>query len=133
MVEEALQWLGNHREDESPFYINIWFHEPHKIEAAPDSLKNRHIKNQAYYGCIENMDYAVGKLMKFLTENNMDENTIIIFTSDNGLITKALFKPDEGVPLRSYEVAMNYIESTTTTKGLAIQAFLNEKEYQSTS
>ena len=37
----------------------------------------------------------------------------------------------EGVPLRSYEIAMNYIESTTTTKGLAIQAFLNEKEYQS--
>jgi len=37
----------------------------------------------------------------------------------------------EGVPLRSHEVAMNYIESTTTTKGLAIQAFLNEKEYQS--
>ena len=37
----------------------------------------------------------------------------------------------EGVPLRSHEVAMNYIESTTTTKGLTIQAFLNEKEYQS--
>jgi hypothetical protein len=37
----------------------------------------------------------------------------------------------EGVPLQSYEIAMNYIESTTTTKGLAIQAFLNEKEYQS--
>jgi len=36
-----------------------------------------------------------------------------------------------GVPLRSHEIAINYIESTTTTKGLAIQAFLNEKEYQS--
>jgi len=40
-------------------------------------------------------------------------------------------KNREGVPLRSYEVAMNYIESTTTSTGLAIQAFLNEKEYQS--
>ena len=36
----------------------------------------------------------------------------------------------EGVPLRSYEVAMNYIESTTTAKGLEIKAFLNEKQYQ---
>jgi hypothetical protein len=36
----------------------------------------------------------------------------------------------EGVPLRTYEVAMNYIESTKTTKGLAIKAFLNQKEYQ---
>jgi len=36
-----------------------------------------------------------------------------------------------GVPLRSHEIAINNIKSTTTTKGLAIQAFLNEKEYQS--
>jgi hypothetical protein len=36
----------------------------------------------------------------------------------------------EGVPLRTYQVAMNYIESTNTTKGLAIKAFLNQKEYQ---
>jgi hypothetical protein len=35
----------------------------------------------------------------------------------------------EGVPLRSYEVAMNYIESTTTAQGLEIKAFLNHKEY----
>ena len=86
VVEEAMQWLDKHREDESPFYINIWFHEPHTKVAAPDSFKNRHKNNKSYYGCIENMDYAVGRLMKFLTENNMDENTIIIFTSDNGSI-----------------------------------------------
>ena len=36
-----------------------------------------------------------------------------------------------GVPLRSYEVAMNYIESTTTAKGLEIKVFLNKKEYHS--
>jgi hypothetical protein len=36
----------------------------------------------------------------------------------------------EGVPLQTYEVAMNYIESTNTAKGLAIKAFLNQKEYQ---
>lgn len=36
----------------------------------------------------------------------------------------------EGVPLCSYEIAMNYIESTTTLKGLTIQVFPNEKVYQ---
>jgi len=35
----------------------------------------------------------------------------------------------EGVPLRSYEVVINYIESTTTAQGLEIKAFLNQKEY----
>ncbi len=84
VVEEAMLWLNRHKEDQNPFYINIWFHEPHEKMAAPDSLKNRHQKNQAYYGCIENMDYAVGKLMKYLKDNGLDENTLIIFTSDNG-------------------------------------------------
>ena len=84
VVEEAIEWLGERKEDENPFYINIWFHEPHYKQAAPDSLKNKHEKNQAYYGCIENMDYAVGKLMTYLKENGMDENTIILYTSDNG-------------------------------------------------
>lgn len=36
----------------------------------------------------------------------------------------------QGVPLRSYELAMNYINTTTTKKGLTVKAFLNEKEYE---
>ncbi len=36
----------------------------------------------------------------------------------------------EGVPLRTYEIAMKYIESTTTLNGLSIKAFLNDKKYQ---
>lgn len=36
----------------------------------------------------------------------------------------------QGVPLRSNEIAMKYIESTTTLSGLSIQVFLNEKNYQ---
>lgn len=35
-----------------------------------------------------------------------------------------------GVPLRSYELAMNYINTTTTKKGLSVKAFLHEKEYE---
>lgn len=36
-----------------------------------------------------------------------------------------------GVPLRTIGIAKNYIETTTTKKGLKIKAFLNYKEYQS--
>ena len=35
-----------------------------------------------------------------------------------------------GVPLRSYELAMNYINTTTTKKGLTVKAYLHEKEYE---
>jgi len=83
VVGEALGWLEN-RNKENPFYMSIWFNEPHEKVAAPDSLKNRHQYNQAYYGAIENMDLAVGKMTKYLQDNDLAENTIVIFTSDNG-------------------------------------------------
>lgn len=52
--------------------------------AAPEELKKRHAINPEYYGCIENMDIAIGKLMNYLKEQNLEDNTIVIFASDNG-------------------------------------------------
>ncbi len=84
VVDEAMMWLDKNGKGNNPFYINVWFNEPHEKCAAPDSLANRHKYNQQYYGCIENMDYAVGRLMKYLEKTGLDENTLILFSSDNG-------------------------------------------------
>jgi arylsulfatase A len=84
VVDEALQWLNKNNNRETPFYINIWFNEPHLKVAAPEELTKRHEYNAEYYGAIENMDIAVGRLMDYLKKNNLTENTIVIFTSDNG-------------------------------------------------
>lgn len=84
VVGEALEWLKTVKHSENPFYIDVWFHESHEKVAAPDSLAEKHAYNKKYYGCIENMDIAVGKLRTFLKENGMDKNTIIMFSSDNG-------------------------------------------------
>jgi arylsulfatase A-like enzyme len=50
------------------------------------SLKGR-LQNsiRKYYRLIEGMDYAVGKIMGELKAQNLDENTIILFLSDNGM------------------------------------------------
>ena len=42
-------------------------------------------KNRAtYYGCVTMLDHHIGRLMKYLRQNNLQENTIVVFTSDNG-------------------------------------------------
>jgi hypothetical protein len=35
-----------------------------------------------------------------------------------------------GVPLRSYDIMLNYIRNTTTRQGLKVDAILNKKEYE---
>lgn len=84
VVDEALQWLDKEKDNEAPFYIDIWFNEPHLKVAAPEELTKRHKYNKEYYGAIENMDIAVGRLMDYLKQNDLIKNTIVIFTSDNG-------------------------------------------------
>ncbi len=43
------------------------------------------VNEGGFYGdVIEEIDYSVGRIMKTLRENGLDENTYVIFTSDNG-------------------------------------------------
>ncbi len=87
VMDEALAWLERgkfSKSSDQPFYLNVWFNEPHMKVAAPEELTQRHTYNQEYYGAIENMDLAIGRLLSYLEENNLAENTLIIFTSDNG-------------------------------------------------
>lgn len=88
VVDEALQWLQNRREDQ-PFYLQVSFHEPHEPIASPSALVEKYLaitqnENQAqYFANVENMDRAVGRLLTYLKQNH-HENTLIVFSSDNG-------------------------------------------------
>lgn len=84
VVGEAIEWLDSREEQEKPFYMNVWFHEPHVVCAAPEKFTSRHSYRQDYYGSIENMDAAIAKLMNYLKENGLDDNTLVMFSSDNG-------------------------------------------------
>lgn len=84
VMDEALQWLDKRGQKDAPFYLNVWFNEPHTKLAAPDSLTEHHPYHQKYYGAIENLDLAVGRLMDYLKKHNLDKNTLVMFTSDNG-------------------------------------------------
>ena len=86
VADEAIDWLDNHRDKKKPFFINICFHEPHQRVASPPELAARHpgVKQPEYYGCIENMDDAAGRILKKLDTLEVAGNTLVVFTSDNG-------------------------------------------------
>ncbi|WP_372772913.1 sulfatase [Mangrovibacterium sp.] len=88
VVDEALSWLQNKNSD-NPFYLQVCFHEPHEPIASPQDLVQRYHplaenEDQAqYFANVANMDKAVGRLVEYLQEN-YGENTLIVFSSDNG-------------------------------------------------
>ncbi|MCB4798831.1 sulfatase-like hydrolase/transferase [Neotamlana laminarinivorans] len=88
IVSEAIDWL-NAKKDDKPFFLEVTFHEPHEPIASPEDLVEKYLpqaktrEEAEYFANVENVDIAVGRLVKYFKENNMD-NTLIVFSSDNG-------------------------------------------------
>jgi arylsulfatase A len=94
VVDEAIEWLDNHRDPSAPFYLNVWFHEPHMKVAAPAEIVEEYSQFKSkkksrwdvavYSATIDNTDRALARLMTKLRDIAAPEDTLIIYTSDNG-------------------------------------------------
>ena len=88
VVDEAIEWLDNHRHPKAPFFLNIWFHEPHAPIAAPNEIVSTYgeLNNKAaiYSGTIDNTDRAIQRVVNKLDAMGIREDTLIIYASDNG-------------------------------------------------
>ncbi len=95
VVAEAIEWLRGVKDQ--PFLLNLWFHESHEpVAAAEEYLKlypeEANLDRRHYFGDVSQMDAAVGKLLKYLDERNLRDNTFIFFSSDNGPETLNRYK-----------------------------------------
>lgn len=88
VVDEALTWLDRERDGDEPFFLNLWFNEPHDPIAAPDDFVSQYgalnEREAIYSGTIDNTDRAIGRLVARLETLGELDNTIIIYSSDNG-------------------------------------------------
>lgn len=94
IMDRVLPFMKRSQESNRPFFSVLWFHTPHlPCVAGPEyaSIYANFSKNERnYYGCITAMDKQIGRLVSFLKEQGLYENTIICFCSDNG--------PEVGTP-----------------------------------
>ena len=80
-AEKAISFIKEDRDQ--PFFLYLAHSMPHlPISAAP----NFQGKSQAglYGDVIEMVDWTIGEIMNTLREEGLEENTLVIFTSDNG-------------------------------------------------
>ena len=85
----AKKFIKASNEFEKPFLVYIATNAPHGPMHSPKEFSVPYagvgdIRLQNFFGMIANIDDNVGKLRKFLDEEGLTENTIFIFTTDNG-------------------------------------------------
>ncbi|WP_211355772.1 sulfatase [Colwellia echini] len=86
LAEEANQFIE--RNKDTPFFAFVSFNAVHTpMEAHPDDLakiKGLSGKRKELAAMTIALDRAVGKILKKLTQLGLDENTIVVYTNDNG-------------------------------------------------
>ena len=97
-TERAVSFIKENKSD--PFFLYLAHSLPHIPLFASDKFLGSS-KGGLYADVIEEIDWSVGQIIKTLKENNLDKNTIVMFTSDNG--PWLLFKTHGGSagPLRA--------------------------------
>jgi len=80
-TEEAVRFIREHKS--TPFFVYLPHTMIHHPLAASDAFKDK--SKQGLLGdAIEEIDWSVGQIMATLKELKLDDNTLVIFTSDNG-------------------------------------------------
>ena len=98
LADEAIQFFKTHRD--KPFYLHLAFIEPHFLVEAPDEdVKAYEGKfqekdpsqpyNARYAAMIRRFDASVGRVLKALDDTGLAQNTLVVFTSDNGATFEA--------------------------------------------
>jgi len=81
MVEQSIEWLDKNKE--KPFFMYFaTTHIHHPFTPAPRFKGTSEIGLYGDY--IHELDWMVGELTGYLEKNGLTENTLVIFTSDNG-------------------------------------------------
>ena len=89
IATEAAAWLKEKRDPAKPFFLTVWSHEPHYPIAAAERFKAMHADEpdpvtREYLADVTQMDHAFGAVLKVLDELKAADDTLVIFTSDNG-------------------------------------------------
>ena len=118
---QPLQTFFDARPKDRPFFLHIGYHDPHRPYLPGERYPEHNTRSQVnvpsflpdspgvrkdlahYYDAIERLDARVGILLKILEQRGLAENTLLIFTSDQGMpfagAKGTLYDPGLQVPL----------------------------------
>ncbi|MDZ4729335.1 MAG: sulfatase [Xanthomonadales bacterium] len=80
-TEEAVRFIKNNRS--KPFFLYLAHNMPHVPVFASPAFRGKSLRG-IYGDAVEELDWSVGQVIDALKKSGIAENTLVIFTSDNG-------------------------------------------------
>jgi arylsulfatase A-like enzyme len=112
LAEEAVDFMKEQKAAGKPFFVCLWNYTVHWPVEAPDDLYRKYATgkpnlHQKYQAMIEGMDIAVGKVFAEMDAMGVTDETLVVFTSDNGPFTGDV--PEEITNTRPLKGAKGYL------------------------
>lgn len=82
LTKKTTEWIGN-QSSEKPFFLYLALPSPHSPIIPNDEFDGKS-QAGAYGDFMVQTDWVVGQVLKALKANGFEENTLVIFSSDNG-------------------------------------------------
>lgn len=105
-TDKAMEYIGSRKDEESPFALFLSYNPPHlPYELVPEKYyenwKNTPIHfrpnvpnefqdermttiSRQYFAAVQGIDEQFGRLMEYLKENGLEENTVVVLSADHG-------------------------------------------------
>ncbi|EWH10521.1 sulfatase [Catenovulum agarivorans DS-2] len=98
ITSELLSWISKVKHQ--PFFAYLPYYTVHTPLQAIDSVKEKYLnhprirnnRHATYAAMVELMDINIGRIMRNLSQQNLLNNTLVIFTSDNGGIRSIAYQ-----------------------------------------
>jgi len=80
VIDHAVAWIGRQK---SPWFAWVHCYDPHVPYDPPEPFKSR-FPEAPYDGEVAYIDQELGRLFNYLEDQDLKENTVIVFTGDHG-------------------------------------------------
>ncbi|WP_052670963.1 sulfatase [Draconibacterium sediminis] len=91
LTDEAIKYMNDKKDD--PFLLCLWYYDVHAPFQAKEALKKKYEEKLSpeniqrcptMGGMVETLDNSVGRILQSVEDLGLEDETIVIFTSDNG-------------------------------------------------
>jgi uncharacterized sulfatase len=81
-TQKALEFIDTSKD--RPFFLYLPHAMPHKPMAVSEAFYTPATKGDLYADAVRELDWSIGQILQKVSQLGLDENTIVVFLSDNG-------------------------------------------------
>ncbi len=92
LTDRAIDFMGESIKNDTPFFCYVPYNAPHAPYQVPDEYYDKYVHiatsdtdmTPAVYAMCENLDFNIGRLLSYISQSGIEDNTLIVFMTDNG-------------------------------------------------